>query len=237
MGVLYCIEHVSFEGPGTLKEWCAERNIKLKRIRLWAGDPLPRVEDVKKLVVMGGPMSIYDELDYEWLADEKEFIKSVCQKWEPKVLGICLGAQIIADALGALVYPNEETEIGFFPITNAENGNDGPLEPLAEGQVVLHWHGDKFEIPSGSTWLKQSEACPNQAFWWDERVLGLQFHLETDEACLNNLLDTGEAQEKAGMKWVQSEEEIEQSLNYLPDIKEAYFKVLDKMFLTEKKKK
>jgi GMP synthase (glutamine-hydrolysing) len=237
MSELYCIEHVSYEGPGTLKEWCEARGVKLKRVRLWAGDSIPRVEDVKKLVVMGGPMSIYDELDYDWLADEKEFIKSVCQKWEPKVLGVCLGAQIIADALGALVYPNEEAEIGFYPVTNTKNGNEGPLSALAEGQVVLHWHGDKFEIPSGATSLKESEACKTQAFWWDERVLGIQFHLETDEACLENMIDMGEAQEKSLDTWVQSEEELLANKSILLDMKEAYFKVLDKLFLSEPKKK
>ena len=139
---------------------------------------LPDVDDLDLLIIMGGPMSINDEAGYPWLAAEKEFIRSAIEK-DKAVIGICLGAQLIAGAMGAAVYPNREKEIGWFPI--AGEMTDGAQESFSfpEELLVFHWHGETFDLPHGAVRLAAGAACKNQAFQLGRRVIGLQFHLET----------------------------------------------------------
>ena len=130
------------------------------------------------MIVMGGPMNIYEEKKYPWLLREKCFIEDAT-KTGKVVIGICLGAQIIADVLGANVYAGEHKEIGWFPIFRTkEAGESIVFRDFPSELEVFHWHGDSFDLPSGCIRLAESAACPNQAFIYDERVVGLQFHLE-----------------------------------------------------------
>jgi len=143
---------------------------------MYQGSEFPDTQDIDLLIIMGGPMGVSDEADFPWLSSEKTFIKR-CIESGVAVLGICLGAQLIADVSGAKVYPNPEKEIGWFPVTSTTTGNDTFRFPSST--TVFHWHGETFSLPEGATLLAKSSGCINQAFQLGDRVIGLQFHLET----------------------------------------------------------
>ena len=121
-------------------------------------------------------MSVNDEQEHSWLAPEKEFIRQAIRLGQP-VIGICLGAQLIASALGSRVYPGRHTEIGWFPVEAVDT--DGDVFRLPSGVPVFHWHRETFDLPAGAVRLAGSEACENQAFQIGRNIVGLQFHLET----------------------------------------------------------
>ncbi len=201
---IHWLQHVPFEGLGCIEPWLIENGHTISCTRLWADEKLPSLGlpsealakegNVDGLIVMGGPMGIYDDKQHPWLAAEKTFIKEVIDQGKP-VLGICLGAQLIAEVLGSKVWKNDQKEIGFFPIlgtdcvgfqAGARKGWSFPKETLA-----FHWHGDTFGIPVGAAHLASSEACENQAFVYNDNVLALQFHLETTEESLLALYENG----------------------------------------------
>jgi len=137
---------------------------------------------------MGGPMNIYEEDIYPWLAAEKKFIDQT-MNMGGRVLGICLGAQLLADVLGARVYKGKYKEIGWFPVeTTAAATASSVFSDFPESIMAFHWHGDTFDIPRGAQHIARSAACENQAFIYDERVVGLQFHLETTPESAGQLL-------------------------------------------------
>ena len=146
---------------------------------------LPAARDVDFVIVMGSPMSVNDETKHPWLVDEKRFIRDCIQTGKP-VLGVCLGAQLIASAMGAKVYPNPAKEIGWFPVYAASAENEFGLPSSMD---VFHWHGETFDLPHGARLLARSEACENQAFQFGNRVLGLQFHLETTPEAARQLVE------------------------------------------------
>jgi len=185
---VHYFQHVPFEGPGAIGTWATRSGHRLSSTRFCDGDPLPALEDVDWLVVMGGPMSIHDERAYPWLRREKHFIESAIQA-RRTVLGVCLGAQLIADVLGAKVYANRFKEIGWFPIQRTpEAATTRVGSALPEAIEVFHWHGDTFDLPSGAVHLARSEACANQAFVYQDRVVALQFHLEATGAGAEQLV-------------------------------------------------
>ncbi|MFN7943027.1 MAG: type 1 glutamine amidotransferase [Thermoanaerobaculia bacterium] len=175
--------------------------------RFHRGEPLPAVEDVDLLVVLGGPMNVDEESKYPWLATEKRFIAAAIAA-ERKVLGVCLGAQLVASVLGARVYANPEKEIGWFPIepTGADAAN-GWFGPVPRGLEAFHWHGDTFDIPAGALHVARSAACAHQAFVHGERVVGLQFHLEVTRAAVRQLIAHGSGDLVAG-RYVQKPQEM-----------------------------
>jgi GMP synthase (glutamine-hydrolysing) len=144
--------------------------------------------DFDWLVVMGGPMNIYEEGRYPWLAEEKAFIARAIEN-QKVVLGICLGAQLIADGLGARISSNQNKEIGWYPVYRTSPRAQFPqLAAMEEELEALHWHADTFDLPAGAVHLARSEGCENQAFVYDHRVVGLQFHLEMTREGLQALL-------------------------------------------------
>jgi GMP synthase-like glutamine amidotransferase len=167
---------------------------------------LPSVEDIDLLVILGGPMSVNDEADLTWLVAEKRFIRQAIEK-EKAVVGICLGAQLIASATGARVYPNKEKEIGWFPVSSALSGGARRLFAFPPQSLVFHWHGETFDLPSGAVRLARSIACENQAFQLGRRVIGLQFHLETTPESARDIVRNCRA-DLAPSRYVQSEAEI-----------------------------
>jgi len=188
MNVHY-FQHVPFEGLASIQEWSARHF--LSATQFYAGNTPPAVELVDFLILLGGPMNIYEEKHYPWLKDEKHFIEQAL-KQDKRVLGICLGAQILADVLGAKVFQNRYKEIGWFPIQFTEDAQTSPLLGfLPQRMPVFHWHGDTFDLPLGATRLATSEGCDNQAFGYGETVLALQFHLETTNTSLQMMLKYG----------------------------------------------
>jgi GMP synthase (glutamine-hydrolysing) len=176
---IHYLQHVPFEGLGSIEDWVRRGGHTLSVTRFYDGDPLPAAETLDLLVVMGGPMNIYEEASYPWLVGEKRFIEQVIAAGR-RTLGICLGAQLIADALGAKVYANTDKEIGWFPVETTEAASGNSLFATFPQQLdAFHWHGDTFDIPAGALHVARSAGCANQAFVYDERVVGLQFHLET----------------------------------------------------------
>lgn len=170
-------------------------------------DPtLPDADDLDLLVIMGGPMSVNDEAGYPWLAAEKQFIRKAIEK-DKAVIGICLGAQLIANALGAAVRPNGTKEIGWFPITAEPASYTEDIFSFPQELLVFHWHGETFDLPDGAIRLARSDACENQAFQLGRRVIGMQFHLETTPDAARDLVHHCR-DELRPSRYVQSEAEI-----------------------------
>jgi GMP synthase (glutamine-hydrolysing) len=175
---LHCLQHVDFENLAAIAAWARRRDWSLTTTHLYAGEPLPEVETLDWLLIMGGPMNIYEEDRHPWLAAEKHFIARAMAAGKT-VLGICLGAQLIADRLGSRIRRGPHPEIGWFPVLK---------DPLADRTAVgralpvrfdaFHWHGDTFDLPQNAVPLGESEACACQGFVYGERVVALQFHLE-----------------------------------------------------------
>ena len=174
----HCLQHVPFEGLGSIETWLASHRATVTFTKFFEDPALPEVDDLELLVVMGGPMSVNDEHDFPWLRAEKEFIRVAIEQ-DKAVVGICLGAQLIASALGANVRPRETKEIGWFSITGTRSDNPEGLFSFPAELLVFHWHGETFDLPNGATRLARSDACENQALQLGRRVIGLQFHLET----------------------------------------------------------
>jgi len=174
----HCLQHVPFEGPGAIGDWLMARGAVLTLSRLDLPEPCwPQLDDFDLLVVMGGPMSVNDEAVLPWLVREKALIREAIEAGKA-VLGVCLGAQLMASSLGARVGPAAEKEIGWFPVAAAPLLPPGAFK-FPSSVTVFHWHGETFDLPHGAVRLAGSEVCENQAFQLGERVIGLQFHLET----------------------------------------------------------
>jgi len=181
MNVHY-LQHVPFEGLGSMETWFKNQGHTITVTHLYKNEELPSIEDIDWLIVMGGPMGVEDQAIYPWLTEEKAFIKQAIDQ-NKIVLGICLGAQLIADVLGAYIVKNSFREIGWFPIQLSKEAKASELgTALPNNFDVFHWHGDTFSIPDHAIPLASSEACLNQGFILNEKIIGLQFHLETTAA-------------------------------------------------------
>jgi GMP synthase-like glutamine amidotransferase len=185
---VHYFQHVPFEGLGAIEGWATRSGHRLSCTRFCDGDPLPALEEVDWLVIMGGPMSVRDERAYPWLGREKRFIESAIRAGRV-VLGVCLGAQLVADVLGAKVYANRFKEIGWFPIQRTAEAATTPIGSALPHEIeVFHWHGDTFDLPVDAVRLARSEGCDNQGFLYRDRVVGLQFHLEVTKAGVKQLV-------------------------------------------------
>jgi GMP synthase-like glutamine amidotransferase len=177
---------------------------------LYAGEALPTTNDFDFLIVMGGPMNIYEYDVHPWLKAEKALIKQAISA-DKRVLGICLGSQLIADVLGARVTRNAHTEVGWFPVTmNAAARSSKLFEGFPERYFAFHWHGDTFAIAEGARNLASSEACAHQAYDYGNRVAAIQFHLEVTAA---NARDWFEHERPALAPYVQAPESILSNLD------------------------
>jgi GMP synthase-like glutamine amidotransferase len=204
---IHCLQHVPFEGPAAFAHWAASAGHEISTTRLYQAADLPHQSQFERLVVMGGPMGIHDESDHAWLIPEKEFIKKTITAGKT-VIGVCLGAQLLAGALGAGVYRGTHKEIGWLPIELTEAARTSDLFGFLPNRFdVFHWHGDTFENPSGASRLASSPGCANQAFLYDGRVLGLQFHIESTPESVRALVANCADDLTAG-PYVQNAEQI-----------------------------
>jgi len=198
-------QHAPFEGLGSIEPWLKKAGCEITSTRFYESAKLPDLKTIDLLVVMGGPMSVNDEDRFPWLVAEKQFIWDAIAKSKP-VLGICLGAQLIAGALGTGVYSNKAKEIGWFPVHGIKS-NDQSIFEFPESIKVFHWHGETFDLPSGATLLAKSDACENQAFQVGKSVIGLQFHLETTPQAARTLVSNCR-DELIPAPFIQAEKEI-----------------------------
>ncbi len=174
---LLVLQHIACEPPAAFEDELRSRGLDLVRIELDEGDALPDWREFKAIVVMGGPMGAYDEAEHPWLIGEKRLLRDAVEADVP-VWGVCLGAQLLAAALGARVYQGETPEVGVLPVELAPAAADDPVFGDAPPSFpTLQWHGDTFDLPAGATLLASSPAYPNQAFRVG-RSYGLQFHVE-----------------------------------------------------------
>lgn len=200
----HILQHVPFEGPGSIGRWLAERGAEITTARLYESADFPALDDIDLLVVMGGPMSINDEATLPWLAPEKRYIGEAIATGRP-VLGICLGAQLMAASQGARVYPGPEKEIGWFPVMST-----GPVANafrFPERFSAFHWHGETFELPANGVRLARSAGCEQQAFQIGARAIGLQFHLETTPESARELIAHSRHELVPG-RYIQTESEL-----------------------------
>ncbi|QNB46364.1 amidotransferase [Thermanaerosceptrum fracticalcis] len=223
---IHYLEHVPFEKLGNIEKWAGQKKYSVTKTALYLDDGLPPVEAFDWLIVMGGPMNIYEEGKYPWLAREKKFIAEAIAEGKV-VLGICLGAQLIADVLGSGVYKNEFKEIGWFPIQLTEKAGSIPLlKGLPPVFKAFHWHGDTFSLPEGCTNIAESAGCKNQGFIYKDRVIGLQFHLESTLQGIQDLIaNCGE--ELVEGRFIQQAGEILSQVHYLDEMETILYRLLD----------
>lgn len=200
----HVLQHVSFEGLGSIRAWLGAKQAIVTETRFFEFADLPDPSTADLIICLGGPMSVNDEADLPWLEAEKRFIAQAIELGK-SVLGICLGAQLIASALGARVYPGPHKEIGWFPITAC--GPASSVFQFPEQVSVFHWHGETFDLPPGAVHLASSEACLHQAFQLGPRVIGMQFHLETTAESADAII-TNCRNELLPSRFVQSEETL-----------------------------
>ncbi len=229
---LLVLQHVTFEGPAAIANWVKTNNHSMQQMCCTQSSKFPSLDEFDCLIIMGGPMSVNDDL--AWIKPEVAFIKQ-CIDADKYVLGVCLGAQLIAIASGASVSKNAVREIGWFPVFKTRSKTK-PQEhwannSLPERFTPLHWHGDTFSLTSAATLLYESEACKSQAFTLGKHVLGLQFHLEFDLATATRLAQ--ECAEELGDSgpMIQSEDEILSAGNHFSDNNQLLYKLLDAMHL------
>mgnify|MGYP006428398015 CR=1 FL=1 len=222
---LHYLQHVPFEGLGCIQSWFLDRDYSISTTRFFEGDSLPKIEEVDFLVIMGGPMSVNDEAQYPWLQQELEFVRNYVASGKP-TLGVCLGAQLIVKAMGAQVYPNDEKEIGWFPI---EGLGEERFAELPDRMTVLHWHGETYDLPKGARLLYSSEVCKNQAFLLGNNVIGLQFHLEMTSASVRSIVENCRSELVEG-PYIQTEREIlNPDVSFYPKTNELMGKILEKL--------
>ena len=175
------LQHIACEPPGVYEDVLIERGATIERIELDEGEGLPTRRDFDAVIAMGGPMSVMDDAELPWLADEKRFVADVVRAGTP-FWGVCLGVQLLAASLGARVYPGPEPEVGLLPVElTAEGRKDPVFADLQDDVVTLQWHGDTFDLPDGAVRLAGSPAYLNQAFRFGA-AYGVQFHLEVTPA-------------------------------------------------------
>lgn len=222
--------HVPFEDAANIGHWAIEHGYELTQTRLYAGEPLPQIEQIDTLAVMGGPMNVYQRRDYPWLVQEKRFIEQAIDAGIPTI-GVCLGAQLIADVLGAKVTQNPAIEIGWFEVELTDEADTSDItQDLPLRFTAFHWHGDSFEIPSGAVRLARNRACSNQAFLYENRVLALQFHLEYSVQSIEKML-VHCADELVEGPFIQGRDQITAGLTNVPATQKLMENLLNALLL------
>lgn len=223
------IQHVDFEGPGLIAEWAAERGHRLAAT-LAPTEKFPSCNDAELICVMGGPMDADDEAASPWLHAEKRYLAE-CIAAGHVVLGICLGAQIVAEVLGGRVKRGQHKEIGWYPVSKTAEGRAARLfSAWPDSFVVGQWHGDTFDPPADLKPLLSSEAFTDQAFVFDGRVVGVQFHLEWTSETLGSLLAACQGDFTDGGTWVTSASQMQaEAPTHEGNSRELLYALLDEL--------
>jgi len=226
---IHYIQHVKFENLGTITQWSEKKGYSLSSTHLYADESFLSLDNFDLLIIMGGPMNIYESEKYPWLIEEKKFIEETIYVGKA-VLGTCLGAQLVADVLKAEVFKNNYTEIGWFPVFTLKQAISkfSFLENIPEKFTAFHWHGDTFNLPEDAKRLFLSEACKNQGFIYNDRVIGLQFHLEMSNETIRNAIENCRDELVDG-KYIQNEKEMLSKDTLLADSRLLMFKLLDNL--------
>jgi GMP synthase-like glutamine amidotransferase len=226
------LTHVPFEGPAGIADWAAERGHRLDITKMYQGHEPPGPDNYDFLVVMGGPMGVHDEDQHPWLAKDKKCIERALDT-DKYVLGVCLGAQLIAHVLGAPVTRNPHPEIGWFPVRSLPRGGETAFAGFPEFYAAFHWHGDTFGVPRGAVLTAETKACPSQAFTYGDKVAATQFHLETTWTSMEALIENC-ADEIVSAPFVQDAEamrrDAEKHLEAMPPL---LYRLLDNLTAEE----
>ncbi len=224
---LHYLQHVPFENPGMIEQWAVKNNLDISSTKFYENADLPDMNNIDFLVIMGGPMGVNDENKFKWMKEEKKYIEKAINK-NKIVMGICLGAQMIADVLGSRVYKNRYKEIGWLPVYKEKADLSGTIvKNFPDKLIAFHWHGDTFDIPDDALHFAVSEACTNQAFIYKNKVLALQFHIETSMKSVENLIKNCKNELKED-KFIQNEHEINiLSKHFLSNANEVLFDILN----------
>ncbi len=223
---IHCLTHVPFENAANIGLWTKENGHQLRYTHLYKNQPFPVIHEFDILVIMGGPMNIYEEQAYPWLKKEKSFIKRAIDA-NKKVIGVCLGAQFIADVLGAKVTQNKYKEIGWFDVALTNQAMKSQLfSQFPKTFTAFHWHGDTFDNPAGAVHLATSGACGNQAFQYGSNVIALQFHIDYSKQSIEKMLKNC-SEEITDAPFIQQPDEIRNGYNTIPKIKGLLYKLLD----------
>jgi GMP synthase (glutamine-hydrolysing) len=191
------VKHIDVEGPGLIEEWLRQEKISYSILDLNPGIRFLKVDDLSHIVLLGGPMNVYEEGSYPFLREEDLFIKEAIQRGK-QVLGICLGAQLISKALGAKVYRAPAKEIGWYDVSLTEEGSRDPLfSVFPKTFPVFQWHEDTFDVPKAARLIVTSPSIPHQAFRYGENAYGLQFHLEVTKEMIREWMKPDEEEDKA----------------------------------------
>lgn len=226
---IYCLKHVPFEGPGLITKWAKLHGHRIVEVDLFTEDPLPPVKEGDGLLVMGGPMNIYQYRDYPFLKKEVEFLRRALNK-QIKTVGICLGAQLLADVLGGKVYQGPVKEIGWMPVDFTPEARQW-CAGLPKTLSVLHWHGDTYDLPEGAVRLAKSKHCKEQGFLYKDIALGLQFHMEMTNKGLEGISHVCADELITGVETIHSAERMKKETEFFAMATEtALFKILDRFY-------
>jgi len=227
------LQHIAIEGPGVLALLLEQRGWDVETVALYAGAHLPQQPQAyQAIIVMGGPMGVYDEADYPFLRAEHDFLRQALAQDVP-LLGICLGSQLVVKALGTRVFRNPVQEIGWDTVALT---SDGLADPLFAGVPsplrVFQWHGDAFDLPAGATWLASSARCRHQAFRYRDRVYGVLFHLELTPDMIQSWLDTFQADLASVADQTSAAQIVADIPRYLDDYQQTRKRVFTNLFET-----
>ncbi|OHD56864.1 MAG: amidotransferase [Spirochaetes bacterium GWF1_51_8] len=233
---IHYIQHVDFEDPANILKWAAARGHSLSSTKIFEKAEFPSQDSFDWLVIMGGPMSTYEEEIYPWLRTEKAFIRD-CISDGKTVIGICLGAQMLADVLGGKVFPNKEKEIGWFPIDWTVEARVSPyFQGMPLKPVVYHWHGDTFTAPDWTIRIASSEATFNQGFIAEDGkslVIALQFHLESTPESVDRIIANAGREIKPAAH-IQTAPEMSSRGTDFRNIEEMIFRLMDNIYAERK---
>ncbi len=225
MAKIWVLQHHPIENLGTIADALEGAALAWQYVRTFDGHPVPRdMKGAGGLIVMGGPMGVYESDRYPFLADEMRLIEAAIREHKP-VLGVCLGSQLIAATLGAKVAPGPRKEIGWYPVRlAAEAANDRLLGGIPREFVALHWHGDVFDLPRGAVALASSDMTPLQGFRYAENVYGFLFHIESTEQQVHAMArEFADEVKQAGADGARILEQAEENIEALSEIADTIF--------------